>query len=204
MTNPDETPSRSRHSIGFPPLTNPGLDRTLIAGVLDEVVLEGLRDLEAQAAPRDWTRRSRSDGSRIGRVSGWTLGLDLVDAPGRSLVEHVVRLAVAANTSHHRFDCDRVSPDDPPFLLRLEHDDLVVPGPDLVEAWTTRKLTVVVRVSDTATRVGGVVGFMPGGAVDLAVGQVMIAPSFAAWGIEPVVSGSATLLVLRLHGPPFR
>lgn len=136
-------------------------------------------------------------------VVGQPLGGPPDEFPNRQLLEAIT----AVNAEVFRFDLVGIYPEDGLSILRYEADtnDHYRPHRDYGPGYTTRKLTVIVQLTDGDAYVGGDLYFPDAGtAAPRDRGTMILFPSFLSHTVTPVVRGTRHVIVGWVHGPTFR
>lgn len=131
--------------------------------------------------------------------------------PGASvhalLESHVVGPARLVNDHHYSFELTGVLPHDSIALLRYEHGQggHFALHRDLGPAFSTRKLSLSVQLSDPTDYLGGDLIFPYADAkAPRGIGTLAVFPSYLPHAVSPVTGGCRYALVGWIHGPAFR
>jgi hypothetical protein len=133
------------------------------------------------------------------------VGIDLVRG-NEWLFERISRTLAEANQAYYNFELTDIRTLN--FLMYRPGDSLPwhrdIGSSD--KNFLTRKLTLVLFLSDVNDYEGGRLGFIPNLSFDLVQeqGAVILYPSFIVHRVEEVTRGARYIIIASAHGQPFR
>jgi PKHD-type hydroxylase len=164
---------------------------------------EDARSLGALLRPRSW---DDLDQQASGTVRRRVAVQRLPASEFGDLADHLREVMLAINDVRYRFELSGHRRSDAPHAVRYVpgrgHYDWHV---DAGAEWATRKLSLVVFLSEPDDYEGGVLEIAGAGNVARPEpGSGVVLPSFLAHRVTPVTAGERITVVAWMHGPTFR